>query len=1023
MALEKQAVPINFAQGVDTKTDPFQVPAGKFLNLENTVFIKGGLLQKRNGYGQLSVLPNSDTSYLTTFNGDLTAVGSDLLAYASSSKTWKDQGALPSSNLSALALVRSNTNQTQADSVIAPNGFILTAYTDQNPSNLSQKVYKYVVADSVTGQNIVAPVELTNANATYGVPRVYLIARYWIIVYISHLAGSYQLQYVAVSVYNPSNATAPANLSTSITPTTGGAPAFDGDVYNGSLYVAWNGASATGTRMAYISSTLQVSSSVIIDNAHFAGQVAVAADQSTGHIWVLYYDTVGAKTTYATCRDAMMNAVLAPTLVIGAPSTSLVNITAAATDGILAFFYEVENAYTFGSLLPSNYIEVNAITEGGSLGTPTEFKRSVGLASKAFLYAGTVYVGAVYVSTYQTTYFVLNSNGSIVARFAYQNGRGYLNFGLPSVSLVDNAASFAYILTDLVQSVNKNTNVPSGSQTAGIYAQSGVNLITVSFGTELVVSAEIGKNLNLSGGITWAYDGYTLSEQGFFLYPDDVYAAVDATAGSMAHQQYFYQVTYEWSDNQGNLFRSAPSIPVGVNLTANTSIKISIPTLRLSYKSAKNPVKICIYRWSAAQQNYYQVTSITTPLLNDPSTDSVDYIDTLADSSILGNNLLYTTGGVLENIGPPAFDSIFLFDNRPWGIVSEDKNLLWFGKQVIEATPVEFSDLLTLYVAPTIGAQGSTGDLKCGAAMDDKAILFKSSAIYYFNGVGPDITGANNGYSQPTFLTSTVGCSNAKSIVLQPEGLMFEFASPSGNQIWILNRNLQSQYIGAPVEAYTQSAVVLSAVNVPGTNQVRFTLSSGITLMYDYYYQQWGTFTNVPAVSSVLYQGLHTYVNSFGQVFQETPGAYLDGADPVLMKFSTSWLQIAGLQGYQRLYYIYLLGTYLSPHYLNVQLAYNYNSAIVQQTLISPDNFSPNYGGDLTYGSGDPYGGPGNLEKWKLFATVTRCQSFQVNVSEIYNPAFGIAAGAGFTLSGLMSVIGAKRGFYPTPFTHQAGSP
>ena len=30
---------------------------------------------------------------------------------------------------------------------------------------------------------------------------------------------------------------------------------------------------------------------------------------------------------------------------------------------------------------------------------------------------------------------------------------------------------------------------------------------------------------------------------------------------------YFYQVTYEWSDSQGNLFRSAPSIPISVTTT------------------------------------------------------------------------------------------------------------------------------------------------------------------------------------------------------------------------------------------------------------------------------------------------------------------------------------------------------------------------------------------------------------------------------------------------------------------------
>ena len=86
MPLTKQAFSINFSEGLDLKTDPFQVRAGRFLNLSNSIFDKGGLLQKRNGYKQLPDLPNENTTFVTTFNGDLTAVGSDLLAFSAPSR-------------------------------------------------------------------------------------------------------------------------------------------------------------------------------------------------------------------------------------------------------------------------------------------------------------------------------------------------------------------------------------------------------------------------------------------------------------------------------------------------------------------------------------------------------------------------------------------------------------------------------------------------------------------------------------------------------------------------------------------------------------------------------------------------------------------------------------------------------------------------------------------------------------------------------------------------------------------------
>lgn len=58
-----------------------------------------------------------------------------------------------------------------------------------------------------------------------------------------------------------------------------------------------------------------------------------------------------------------------------------------------------------------------------------------------------------------------------------------------------------------------------------------------------------------------------------------------------------------------------------------------------------------------------------------------------------------------------------------------------------------------------------------------------------------------------------------------------------------------------------------------------------------------GTFTNIPTISATLYEGMHTYLNTYGQIFQETQDTYLDGTSPVLISFRTGWFNMAGLQG------------------------------------------------------------------------------------------------------------------------------
>lgn len=998
MALVKQPITINFQQGLDTKTDPWQVKPGKFLSLQNSIFTKAGLLQKRNGFGEITSLPDDTYTYLTTFGGGLTAIGENLSSFSSSTDSWYTKGVLNPLDLNVLPLVRNNFNQQYADSAIAANGLICTSYVENNAGTLT---LKYTVVDSGTGQVVVAPSILTGTGVPTYAPRVFYLYPYFIIVFDNIISSVNHLQFIAISVTNPTNVVGPTDISTQYVPASTGT--FDGVVVGSNLYIVYNGNSST-IRAAYVTNTLAVTSSTSFSGS--ASTISVCSDTSTGFntIWASWIDSSG--NVNALAFNPQINQILAPTAI--ASSTGAVNIASYAQNGLLTVFYEVAHNYGYDSAVPSHYIVSNSLTQGGTAGSPSTVVRSVGLASKVFLYNGVYYFFSLYVSPYQPTYFLVNQYGNVISRFAYENGPTYYVNGLSSVSVNGSAVQFPYLYKDLIQAVNKGTNLVSGTQVNGIYSQTGVNFLTIAFGTSSLNTSEIGGNLNISGGFISMYDGVSPVEQSFFLYPDSVEASTATGSGGLIAQQYYYQFTYEWTDNQGNAFRSAPSIPITITTTTSSSTNtLSVPTLRLTEKVA-SPVKIVGYRWSAAQEEYYQFTSITAPTVNSTTSDYVTIVDTSSDTTILGNNLIYTTGGVIEDVAPPASSIMTLFNNRLWLVDSEDRNLLWFSKEVIEATPVEMSDLLTQYVAPTTAAEGSTGDISSLAAMDDKLIIGKQNAFYYINGIGPDNTGANNGYSDAIFITSSVGCTNQNSIVLIPTGLMFQ----SNKGIWLLDRNLNTSYIGEAVEQFN-SATVLSAVNIPNQNQVRFTLNNGVTLMYDYFYGQWSTFTNVPAVSSTIFEGMHTFINVFGQAFQESEGVYLDGSSPVLMSFTTSWFNLNGIQGYERIYFIYLLANYITPHFLNVQIAYDYNPSNTQSSIIYPSNYNVPYGGDQTYGLSTPYGGSPTLEQWEVHMQTQRTQAFQVTVSEQFDPRYGTIAGAGFTMSGITCMVGMKKGWRP----------
>lgn len=1015
MSLQKQNININFSQGIDTKTDPFQIQMGKFNSLQNSVFDKAGRLTKRNGYTALTQLPDSTTKYLTTFNGNLTAIGDNIRAYSDSNAKWVDKGSFQSLSLSTIPAVRGSTYQGQADSVTTANGLSCIAYTDFVPSGGSVvAIPKYAVVDSITGQNIIPPTELDDADPDYGTPRVFLLGGYFIILYTTQ-PTNYQLEYIAVSIADPSIVSSPVVISNDYTPAS--TLAFDGVVSADRLYVAYNTtAGGQSIKATYIGTTLGLPIVATTFATEIATMFSMTTDEtnpSSPIIYVNYFDAAS-QDAKVLAVDFNLNQVLAPTLMW--TGLDALNIASSATGGVCTAFYEIDNDYTY-SATATHYIRSLTVTQGGIVGTPEVTARSVGLASKAFRYGDYVYYLAAYDSDFQPSYFLMKfiaagTPSEVAGKLAYSNGGGYLELGLPNISLNGTVVSIPYLYKALVQAINRTQGVADAT---GVYSQLGINLVKFDFEPAFINTSEIGSNLNLSGGFISMYDGISLTEQGFFLYPDSLDSTIINSGGSITQQQYFYIATYEWIDNQGNVFRSAPSLPLSVNVGVgggSASVDLDIPTLRLTHK-LDNPVQIVLYRWSTAQQTYYQVTSIIAPILNDVSVDSITYTDTASDASILGNNILYTTGGVIENISPPGSDIMTLFDNRLWLVDSEDRNLLWFSKIVVEATPVEMSDLLTRYIAPSASSEGSTGPITALAPMDDKLIVFKENALGYITGTGPDITGVNSQYTEFTLINSVVGCSNSQSIVITPTGLMFQ----SNKGIWLLSRNLDVQYIGAPVESLTTNATVLSAFNVPATNQVRFTMDTGITLMYDYYFNQWGTFTRVPALSSTIYENLHTYVNSYGQVLQETPGVYLDNTSPVLMNFTTGWINFAGIQGFQRFYEMYFLGQYLSPFKLNTQIAYDYNSSPAQATLITPPQNPSTWGSTALWGS-DVWGQTQPID-WesqaqvfeaRLFPQRQKCESFQITVTEVYDAAAGGSAGAGLTLSGLNLVLGMKRG-------------
>lgn len=1033
MPLQKESVTFNFDQGVDTFVDPNQLPIGKFDSLQNCVFVQAGgqgSLNKRNGYQNLTSI-DSQSSYLATYSNGLVSVSNtQFKSYSPTLNSWPSIAPVTPLQLHVNPLIRNAYSQTAFDLNIS-GGLVCVAYLENASfgSGSAGVRQRYAVIDINTGQALLGPTTITSTMGTVSqtsISRVFSIGSQFAIftgVPVtssgSFIIGSSTfgaIQYLSVN-QNTLAVTSPTivtkKYSTQTTGTASQFNGFDGVVSSNTLFLSWYAGSASGKSgimaTSFNTSLAQGTTTSVTQSNGAVSCLSLCSDNvgpSPSRLWNTYISwdgTNSALTNVGTAvTDYSLNLISSCNFfnqsVVFLLADGYSNLASFAVNGTMTFFLGTTNK--FGTPTQRRLESVYQLKTGlnfvdYTITVPAQPQVSnLGLGSKPVVIGSDSYWVATFNSTYQSTYFLMNSASAIISKFSNGNGGGFYNSDVPQIQAIGSSLFIGYLNKESISNVNKATNVSSQTQLAGVYAQTGINLGTFSFTANGISSIETANNLHLSGGQLYHFDSQGLDELNFNMYPDFVDINVSNTSllGRMTPQSYFYSAVYEYTDNKGNIFRSAPSIPVNATIASGHAVAIVyVPTYQATLKN-KTLIRVTIYRWSAGQQVYYQTTSQTNPLTNTDNYGNllnyISFVDTNSDADILGNNIIYTNGGVVEDDGPPASSALTMFDDRMWLIDAEDQNLLWFSKQIIEGTPVEFSGLLTYFVPPTTATGAPTGPVRSFAPMDDKLILFKEQTIYYIGGSGPDNTGANNQYSPtPIFVTSGVGCSNQSSVVLTPMGLMFQSGSKG---IWLLKRDLSVQYVGKDVISYA-TANVLSACLIPNTNHVKFTLDSGITLLFDYLVGQWGVDT-LNGQSATIYNGLHTFLNNTGSVYQENPGSYLDGTQAVVMQFQTGFLNPSGLQGYQRTYKAYVLGNYISGNTYTLGIAYDFNSSVLQTATITPTN---------TIGSGS------QVEQWVVNFQRQQCQSFQLTFNEVSSGT----AGAGLSLSGINLVYGRKKTF------------
>lgn len=908
---------------LDTKTDPKRLQPGALTLCENASSQTPGVYKKRSGYKTIASVGSVAVERLAGHGNELCVITgalgrNDLRAYVPDLPTpiLYSVGFMPSAETRATPIVLDQSLDIMKATRATANGVTVHAWIDNNGAVAAR------IIDATTG-GIIKQASLDNST-TWTYLHAVAAGNYVIIFFISGAAQ--KLNYVRIDT-TLATFTASTNFKSganvSATPYMDACPLSTTDVV-----VVWKDNTPHIQASRFTASSGAEAANATISTETPVGIATCATPSEAGYCF--YRLNAGSLRGVVFDPSSMTQTVAPFDVDVTGGIISIGCVRASSTSALVSYAVP-----TSGLVKPiTNW---RTITNAGFVGGASTF-RNVAPVSKPWTYNGFTYVVVFAQYNAQPTYFTifLASAGAdpyAIAMHGYRTAEGGVFSGLLMTD-IDQPSSgiFAFDLA-LQYKYLSQTNTKHGVYSFQCDFTSPTRWLPV----------EIGGQTMFGGGDIVRYDGANINESNFLLYPEITDATPGAVGASgMDNGTYSYIAIFETSDANGNTDRSTTSLIVSATTTAGAGLgKVTITIDHLSLTRiglfTGNAITgvVSIFRTQANLSNTYyfvgQVSMVRT-------SSNFTYVDQANDTTITANRILYTVGGILDREPPIPATHMTVHQNRVYGISSEDRKVVFYSGQYSRGEGPWFSSIQQFRV--DVG-----GDCVGVASMDDKLLVFKKDRIFKVYGQGPNQLGQSNDLTDPVLLTGDAGCVDPRSIVVQPDGVMFQ----SSKGLYIVTRGEQLIYAGEPADRYWGEYSTVTAANMlSSAREIRFEVSgpipplaspSGQKVVLNYQTGQWTTHLNyadAAAIDGKVVNGVYYWATEAGDIYQETPGVYLDPSSTYIsMTIELGYVAASGPQGFVRHARAMVLGDWKADHGFEIQVGKDYSNVYTQSAAFS----------------------------------------------------------------------------------------
>ncbi len=1037
MALPSQKLDIPLTGGIDEKTRPELVGPGSLLTAQNLRQVKSGSWQKAPGSINLSTATLSGGTVqgkrLLSYKDELIQTdGINLFTDSATLSTWTQVAGLsPQLAITSQPTMGLQYNVQGYDCVAVNGYYVVAACLPNTTANAPTYTGFATVIDAATGAAVAAPAAIFGTGSAVPAPPFRLVTAGNVAFVLYSVSASIFVSWLdltSATTINNGWQIVGAALATDTDGTAN--PVFDACSLGANFVVAYSNAfvglaNNTVTLRMFNSALVQQAASSNTNTSPGGGFLAVkclSVSGGVGDVVFLAYpygQTTAIRIEGRSPVNLLSTAAFANVVTVGGATTTRIAMQYTGTGaGILVA--------TDGNANMGMYTRAFSVSGGAVVATGSAYLGNfrLNLDSRPFVCNGRVYCtvrpytqnsAASTPSQSSNDLILVDLTQSMADRFGGIN-QGYLrvagsiaprlNFPIVGNDTTPGFYPVAYPTSVMVVSSTKAVMCTATLRSA---SSASLDMVTLDWGATTVAQpCALNQSLILGGSPPSFYDGVRCAELGFMSRP-----VITATAfsgiGTSPATGYKYIVVYEQIDARGQWHQSNVSDPSNVIKPVNQGVVVTATSLQCTNRVNVNNtglpgpdiVRLALYRTKDAGTVYFRVSSdfggIHATVMNNPSAGTVAFpVESLADANL--GAPMYTQPGISGvaqvKVAPPSFSAIIAHNDR---LVGCNGKVVWFSGQSVDGEGAWFADLFQF---PVVGG----GDVTALASMDGSLIIFKRNAIFYVDGLGPPDNGIGSDFSTPQPIATDVGCIDQRSVVVTPNGVMFQ----SLRGLEILTRGRQvAEYAGRPVEAELAAfPVVTSAVLHEASGHVLFALttangSSGTNVEWDSVHHLWTTHnriaTGVINKSATMVGNnagtvpVYTWMNAAGVVYQEVTSSYLDAGQYISGTLETPWIHLAGLNGFQRVRKVLVQFAANTPSDVTLSFAFDYSASYTETATFTAATIAG-----------------WSFPQFVVEVGRQKCQAIRIKIVDTTPTGLAIGTGQGPTIIGLTLAIAVK---------------